>query len=39
LVSDCAHNASLTKEVGPIVRSVRSFGCARVYVLDRLASR
>jgi hypothetical protein len=39
LVSDCAHNASLTKEVGPIIRSVRSFGCARVYVLDRLASR
>ncbi|MFZ0088877.1 MAG: hypothetical protein WAL63_05200 [Solirubrobacteraceae bacterium] len=33
LVSDCRHPADLTRTLGSSVRSVRRFGCARVYVL------
>jgi hypothetical protein len=33
LVSDCRHHADLTRALGPLVGSVRRFGCARVYVL------
>ncbi|MGB9185325.1 MAG: hypothetical protein WCB67_14795 [Solirubrobacteraceae bacterium] len=39
LVSDCAHRAELQRTLGPLVGRVRRFGCARVYVLARSASR
>ncbi len=35
LVSDCRHQADLARKLGPAVRSVHRFGCARVYVLRR----
>ncbi|HEY5428075.1 MAG TPA: hypothetical protein VIK04_03095 [Solirubrobacteraceae bacterium] len=35
LVSDCKHPRSLTRALGPLLGSVHSFGCARVYVLRR----
>lgn len=35
LVSDCRHHADLRRKLRPLVRSVRRFGCARVYVLAR----
>jgi hypothetical protein len=38
LVSDCAHRAELSRALGPLVASVRRFGCARVYVLTRTRS-
>lgn len=37
LVADCGHRASLTRSLRPLLVSVRSFGCARVYVLRRAA--
>ena len=33
LLADCRPNADLRRLLGPIVRTVRTFGCARVYVL------
>jgi hypothetical protein len=33
LVSDCKHPHDLTKALGPLLGTVRQFGCARVYVL------
>jgi hypothetical protein len=33
LVSDCAHHANLSASLGPMVASMHTFGCARVYVL------
>jgi hypothetical protein len=33
LVSDCRHHAVLTRPLRPLLASVHSFGCARVYVL------
>ena len=35
LVSDCGHRTDLTRDLRPLLRSVRRFGCARVYVLAR----
>jgi hypothetical protein len=35
LVSDCKHQADLTRSLGSLITSVHRFGCARVYVLDR----
>jgi hypothetical protein len=35
LVSDCRHQANLARKLGPAVRAVHQFGCARVYVLAR----
>jgi hypothetical protein len=37
LISDCAHRASLTSRLAPLLASVHRFGCARVYVLRRAA--
>jgi hypothetical protein len=41
LISDCGHQANLTKRLRPLLASVHQFGCARVYVLapGRSASR
>jgi hypothetical protein len=42
LISDCAHPASLTRTLGPLIASSFRFGCARVYLLaseDRSARR
>jgi hypothetical protein len=33
-VSDCRHGADLSRSLGPLVRSVRRFGCAEVYELN-----
>jgi hypothetical protein len=35
LVSDCRHHTNLTSSLGPLLRSVHQFGCARVYLLKR----
>ena len=41
LVADCRHDADLSRKLGPLLASVRHFGCATVYVLapGRSASR
>ncbi len=39
LVSDCRHHANLTRKLDPMLTGVHRFGCARVYLLDRSASR
>ncbi len=41
LVSDCKHDADLTRKLGPLLASVHRFGCATVYVVApaRSASR
>jgi hypothetical protein len=35
LLSDCAHNFDLAYRLGPMLRALHRFGCARVYVLRR----
>ena len=35
LISDCKHPADLTRRLVPLLASVHTFGCARVYVLAR----
>jgi hypothetical protein len=35
LVSDCRHRADLTRRLRPLLGTVHTFGCARVYVLSR----
>jgi hypothetical protein len=35
LVSDCRHQADLTRRLGTAVSAVHQFGCARVYVVKR----
>ena len=41
LVSDCKHDADLTRKLRPLLASVHRFGCATVYVVApaRSASR
>ncbi|HWE08062.1 MAG TPA: hypothetical protein VG325_01830 [Solirubrobacteraceae bacterium] len=36
LVSDCRHHANLTRPLRPLLGSIHTFGCARVYVLTRV---
>jgi hypothetical protein len=35
LVSDCSHHANLSRTLRGVVRAVKRFGCARVYVVRR----
>jgi hypothetical protein len=35
LISDCRHRADLTRALRPLLGTVHTFGCARVYVLSR----
>lgn len=36
LLSDCRHHTNLTRSLRPMLRSVHQFGCARVYLLNRV---
>ena len=38
LVSDCRHQADLSRKLGSAVRAVHQFGCARVYVMGTAGS-